>query len=199
MEPNLSGVGGIHFAPLAEQIVMQDVIPTLKAHDPDLNVSLPRDQRDLFAQVLIDHSRALGRDSCHLCFVDPKYIHEGPDEQRVLSEFLTERHGLRIALADPPELRVSGDEVYYEDLRVDVVYRDYEIRDLLEREKELGYRLEAMRLMFRQNRVVSSIVGDFDHKSCWELLTDERLAGRFFSEEECRLFRRHVLWTRIVR
>ncbi|MBL8817774.1 MAG: hypothetical protein JNL58_17240 [Planctomyces sp.] len=198
MEPNLSGVGGIHFAPLAEQLVMRDVIPTLQAHDPELEVSLPRDQRDLFVQVLIDHARALGRDSCQLCFVDPKYIHEGPDEQEVLCQFLAERHGLNIRHADPTELEVRGDEIYFGDLRVDVVYRDYDIRDLVDRERELGHRLEAMRLAFRQNRVVSSIVGDFDHKSCWELLTDEKLAERFFSDEERRLFRRHVLWTRVV-
>lgn len=199
MEPNLSGVGGIHFAPLAEQLVMRDVIPTLKAHDPDLDVILPRDQRDLFVQVLIDHARALGRSSCHLCFVDPKYIHEGPDEQEVLGQFLADRHGLVICHADPTELRIEGDEIYFEDLRIDVVYRDYEIRDLVAREKELGQPLAAMRLAFRQNRVVSSIVGDFDHKSCWELLTDESMAERFFSDEERRLFRRHVLWTRVVR
>lgn len=199
MEPNLSGVGGIHFAPLAEQLVMQDVIPTLLAHDPDLSISLPRDQRDLFLQVLIDHARALGRDSCQLCFVEPKYVHEGPNEQSVLGRFLAARHGLVIEHADPSELRVVGDDVFYGDVRVDVVYRDYEMRDLITLEQELGRPLDAMRLLFRQNRVVSSIVGDFDHKSGFELLTDEALAGRFFSDEECRLFRRHVLWTRLVR
>ena len=199
MEPNLSGVGGIHFAPLAEQIVMADVIPTLMAHDPDLDVSLPRDQRDLFAQILIDHARAVGRESCQLCFVEPRYVHDGPDEQIVLSQFLAERHGLRISLADPTELTVRGDEIYHDDVRIDVIYRDYEVRDLVARERELGHPLAAMRLAFRQNRVISSLVGDFDHKSCWELLTDESLAEQFFSEEECRLFRRHVLWTRVVR
>lgn len=198
MEPNLSGVGGIHFAPLAEQLVMRDVLPTLVSHDPTLEVSLPRDQRDLFVQILIDHARALGRNSCHLCFVDPKYIHEGPDEQEVLSHFLSERHGLSIGHADPTELEVRGDEIFYGDLRIDVIYRDYDIRDLVDRERELGHRLDAMRMAFRQNRVVSSIVGDFDHKSCWELLTDEKLSERFFSDEERRLFRRHVLWTRVV-
>src|SRR5262249_37425382 len=72
MEPNLSGVGGIHYAPVAEQLVMRDVVPTLCAHDPELRIELPRDQRDLFLQGLIDHARALGRKSCNLCFVEPK-------------------------------------------------------------------------------------------------------------------------------
>lgn len=199
MEPNLSGVGGIHFAPLAEQLVMRDVIPSLLALDPGLAITLPRDQRDLFVQVLIDHSRAIGRNSCQLCFVEPKYVHEGPNEQLFLGRFLAERHGLTIEHADPRELRVQGDEIYYGDVQVDVAYRDYEIRDLIALEREMGKPLDAMRTLFRQNRVVSSFVGDFDHKSCWELLTDESLSQRFFNEEQRRLFRRHVLWTRLVR
>ena len=36
MEPNLSGVGGIHYSPVAEQMVMRDIVPTLMAHDPEL-------------------------------------------------------------------------------------------------------------------------------------------------------------------
>jgi carboxypeptidase Taq len=198
MEPNLSGVGGIHYAPLAEQLVMRDVVPTIVAHDPELVIELPRDQRDLFIQVLIDHARAVGRGACRLCFVEPKYVHEGPNEQSILSRYLAERHGLIIMHADPRELRVEGDEVLYGDMPVDVVYRDYETRDLVALERELGHPLDAMRLLFRQNRVVSSMAGDFDHKSCWELLSDESNAERFFSPEECRLFRRHVLWTRVV-
>jgi carboxypeptidase Taq len=198
MEPNLSSVGGIHFAPVAEQLVMRDIMPTLLSHDPGLVVEMPRDQRDLFIQVLIDHARTIGRESCQLCFVEPKYVHEGPNEQSVLSDYLSRRHNLTIAHADPRELRVEGDEVYYEDVRIDVAYRDYELRELIALEKEIGRPLDAMRLLFRQNRVVSSIVGDFDHKSCFEILTDPAIGERYFSADDRRLFRRHVLWTRVV-
>ena len=198
MEPNLSSVGGIHFAPVAEQLVMRDILPTLLGHDPGLVVELPRDQRDLFIQVLIDHARTIGRNSCQLCFVEPKYVHEGPAEQSVLSEFLSRRHGLTIAHADPRELRVEGEEVFYEDVRIDIVYRDYELRELIALEKEIGRPLDAMRLLFRQNRVVSSIVGDFDHKSAFEILTDPKLSEQYFGADDRRLFRRHVLWTRLL-
>ena len=68
MEPNLSGVGGIQFAPIAEQLIMRDVVPTLLAHDPELAIEMPRDQRDLFVQVLIDHARTIGRDACQPLF-----------------------------------------------------------------------------------------------------------------------------------
>src|SRR5258706_1228639 len=198
MEPNLSGVGGIHFAPIAEELVMRDVVPALIAHDPALGIELPQDQRDLFVQVLMDHAKAVRRSGCNVCFVEPKYVHEGPDEQSVLSQFIASRHGLTVAHADPRELWVKGDEVFYEDVRIDIAYRDYELRELVELEREIGKPLDAMRLLFRQNRVVSSLAGDFDHKSCWEILTDPEIAEQLFGIEECRLFRRHVLWTRIA-
>ena len=198
MEANLSGVGGIHYAPLTERLVMNNVVPALLEHDPELVIELPRDQRDLFIQLLIDHARAIGRGSCHMCFVEPVYTHDGPNEQSVLSQFLSKRHNLQIAHADPRDLRVDGEDVYHGDLCIDVAYRDYEARDLIALERELGCKLDAMRLLFKQNRVVSSIVGDFDHKSCFEILTDATIAEQFFSMEECRLFRRHILWTRIV-
>jgi carboxypeptidase Taq len=198
LEPNLSGVGGIHYAPLAEELVMRDVVPTLLAQDPELDIELPRDQRELFLQVLIDHARAIGRKSVHVCLVEPKYSHDGPNEQSFLKQHLSEHHGMTIVHADPRELRVEGDEVYYEDVQIDVAYRDYAILDLVALEREIGKPLDAMRLLFRQNRIVSSMVGDFDHKSCWELMTDESIASRLFTAEERRLFRRHVLWTRIV-
>jgi carboxypeptidase Taq len=198
MEANLSSVGGIHFSPVAEDLVLRNVVPTLFAKNPEIEISLPRDQRDLFVQLLIDHARTIGRQSCQLCFVEAKYVHDGPNEQAVLSDYLSEKHNLTIAHADPTELRLVGDEVYYEDTRIDVAYRDYEMRELLELEKETGKRLDAMRLLFRQNRIVSSIVGDFDHKTGLEVLTDPTFTEKYFTADDRRLFRRHVLWTRLI-
>jgi carboxypeptidase Taq len=198
MEPNLSGVGGIHLGPLAETLVMRDVVPTLQNYDPLLAIDAPRDQRDLFLQVLLDHARAIGSAGRNLCLVEPKYVAEGPEEQSHLVEYYRAQRGIELAHADPLELRLVGDDVYYEDVRIDVAYRDYEIRDLLALEHEHGRRLDAIRALFLQNRMVSAIGGDLDHKSCWEVLTSEDLASRYFSIAERQLFRRHVLWTRIV-
>lgn len=198
MEANLSGVGGISYSPLAEQLMMRDIVPSLLAHDPGLEIDLPRDQRDLFVQTLIDHSRALGRPQCRLAFVECKDAEDGINEQLVLKRRFESALGLVISHADPSELYVRDGEVWHEDRIVDVAYRDYEARDIIALEEELGRPLEAMRLLFRQNRMVSSAVGDFDHKSCLEILSDSALAERFFSSDECRLFRRHVLWTRVV-
>ncbi len=198
LEPNLSGVGGIQMGPLADSLVMRDVVPTILAYDPGLDIELPRDQRDLFLQVLLDHARAIGASGNNICLVEPKYIQEGPNEQSALARYLAERHGVTVVHADPRELRLAGDEVWYGDTRVDVAYRDYEVRDLLALEREDGRELDAMRALFRQNRMVSSVGGEFDHKACWELLTDDELAATYYSATERRMFRRHVLWTRVL-
>jgi uncharacterized circularly permuted ATP-grasp superfamily protein len=198
MEANLSGVGGISYSPLAENLVMRDIVPTLLAHDPTLRIELPRDQRDLFIQVLIDHARNIGRSECRLCLVEPKYAEDGINEQAVLAQHFAKQLGITIMHADPSELRLKDGEVYYGDTIVDVAYRDYETRDLIAAEEELGKPLEGMRALFKGNRIISSMVGDFDHKSCWELLTDPTIAEKYFSAEECRVFRKHILWTRVI-
>jgi carboxypeptidase Taq len=198
MEPNLSGVGGIHLGPLAEALVMRDVVPALLSHDPSLAIELPRDQRDLFLQVLLDHAAAIGRAGTNICLIEPKYVAEGPNEQSHLVAYYRSRRGITLHHADPRELRLAGGEVYYEDTAIDVAYRDYEIRDLLALERDEGRPLDAIRALFRQNRMISSIAGDLDHKSCFELLTDDDLTARIFSNSERQLFRRHILWTRLV-
>ena len=198
LEPNLSGVGGIQMGPLADSLVMRDVVPTILDYDPELSIEAPRDQRDLFLQVLLDHARIMGRNGTNICLVEPKYIQEGPNEQSALARFLQERHGITVVHADPRELRLEGEEVFFGDTRVDVAYRDYEVRDLLALEREDGRALAAMRALFRQNRMVSSVGGEFDHKACWELLTDDELAATYYSASERRMFHRHVLWTRVL-
>ena len=99
--------------------------------------------------------------------------------------------------ADVSELRLQGDEVMYGDARVDLVYRDASVLDLIELTEE-GVDVAPMRALLRQNRVVSSISAELDQKSCFEVFTDPELADRFLTVEERQVMRRHVLWTRIV-
>lgn len=198
LEPNLSGIGGIYDVPVAEQSVLRDIVTAIQKHDPGLVIEAPPDQRELLLQLLLDHAQALGRPMRNLCFIDPMDIMEGPNEQPSLMRFFHERHGVNVVHADPRELRLQGDEVYWRDVCVDIVYRDYEMRDLINLGRREGHDMAAMRALFRQNRVVSSIGGDFDHKSCWEILTDEGIAADYFSAEERQLFHRHILWTRLL-
>jgi hypothetical protein len=55
-----------------------------------------------------------------------------------------------------------------------------------------------MRALFKQNRMISSITAEVDQKSCWEVLTDPQFTQKYFTADERQVFRRHVLWTRIL-
>src|SRR5262249_1246161 len=131
------------------------------------------------------------------CFVEPKYAGSGPDEQEALAQYYHDRHGLKLLHADPAELSLEGGEVIYDGAVVDLAYRDYAVLDLLNLEKQ-GVNIEPMRLLFRQNRMISSIAAELDQKSCWEVLTDPQFTQKYYSADERQVFRRHILWTRIV-
>jgi hypothetical protein len=197
VEPNLSGVGGLHLIPTCERIVMDLVIPLLRAEDAALRLEIGQDVRELLIQEVLEHLEAIGRAARNICFFEPKYAGSGPDEQEALAQYFHREHGMRIMHADPSELSMRGSEVYYEGNPIDLAYRDYEVRDLIALESK-GVDVEPVRTLFRQNRIMSSIAGDFDHKSCWEILTDPAIAQKYFTADERHVFRRHVLWTRLL-
>jgi hypothetical protein len=197
VEPNLSGVGGLHLIPTCEQIIADVVLPVLEAHDPALRLEIGRDIRELLMQAILDHFEALGRPAGNVCFIEPKYAGSGPDEQEALAQYFHERHGLKVMHADPSELTLADGQVRYDGDVVELAYRDYEVRDLVALE-HAGVDIEPVRTLFRQNRIISSITAEFDQKSCWEVLTDPQFTQKYFHADERQVFRRHILWTRLL-
>jgi hypothetical protein len=196
VEPNLSGIGGLHLVPTSEEIIAEVVVPVLREMDGDLYLERASDIRELLMQEVLDHLESLRRPARHICFVEPKYAKSGPDEQEALAQYFHDRYRLKVTHAHPSELTLQGDEVYCSGEAVDLAYRDYAVLDLLDLEKE-GLDVRPMRVLFQQNRMMSSIAAELDQKSCWEVLTDPSFAD-FFSADERQVFRRHILWTRIV-
>jgi hypothetical protein len=197
VEPNLSGIGGLHMVPTAERIVGDIVLPVLRAHDPELQLRLGYDIRQLLMQEVLDHLETQRRPARHLCFVEPKYAGSGPDEQEAVARHFHDQYHIKVTHADPSELTLTGDEVCCGGDPIDLAYRDYPVADLVELAKE-GIDVRPMRTLFRQNRVISSIGAEVDQKSCWEVLTDPQFTRKYYSADERQLFRRHILWTRIV-
>jgi hypothetical protein len=197
VEPNMGGIGGLHMIPNAEQIVAELALPILREYDPSLQLETGRDIRELLMQEILDHLQAIGRTATNVCFIEPKYAGSGPDEQAFLAQYYHDRHGLKILHADPAELEARQGDVYYAGERVDLGYRDYSVEDLLVLEKK-GISVEPMRVLFKQNRIISSITSDLDQKSCFEVFSDPQFTQKYFSAEERQIFRRHILWTRIV-
>jgi len=197
LEPNLSGIGGLHLGPTCDRIVVDDVLPVLVAAHPALHLVPNVDIRELLMQEIVDHLEAVGRRGEHVCFVEPKYAEHGPDEQEELARYLRSRYGLRMLHADPAELSLRDGEVMCDGVVVDAAYRDYSVLDLLDLRAE-GVDIEPMRQLLRENRMISSIAAELDVKATFEVLTDPQLAERHFRPDERQVFRRHVQWTRIV-
>ena len=197
MEPNLTGIGGLHISPTSMEVLADLVVPAMMIQDPTIRLQLAEDIRDLLLQDLMEHLEAIGRPEGQIVLVDPKYSIDGPDEMQALMDYYKERYGITVLHADVTELQLRGDEVYYGDARVDLIYRDASVQDLVELASE-GVDVAPMRALLKQNRVVSSIAAELDQKSCFEVFTDPVLADRFLTEAEQLVMRRHVLWTRIL-
>jgi hypothetical protein len=196
VEPNLMGIGGVHMVPTCERLIADIVAPVLRAGDEELELVVGHDMRELLAEELLAHMTAIGSGP-QVCFIEPKYAGHGPDEQEQLARWLRQRHGLTVMHADPSELELREGVVWHGGERVDLAYRDYGVVDLLELEEE-GVDVEPMRVLLRENRMISSIAADLDQKACWEVLTDPRLCQQYFSPEERLVFQRHILWTRVL-
>ncbi len=197
VEPNLSGIGGLYMLPTAEQILTEVILPVLKEKDPEVELERGSDIRELLMQEILEHLQAVGRPARNICFIEPKYAGSGPEEQEALAQYYHDRHGLKVMHADPAELKLDGNEVLYAGDPVDVGYRDYPVLDLLELQRT-GIDVAPMKALFKQNRMISSIAAELDQKSCWEVLTDPQYTQKYFSADERQVFRRHVLWTRLV-
>jgi hypothetical protein len=196
VEPNMMGIGGLHLVPACERLIESIVVPVLRSGDTGLDLAAGKDVRELLTSALLEHMAAIGAGR-GVCFVEPKYAGNGPDEQALLARYLHERHGLTVMHADPSELTLRDGAVWYQDQRVDLAYRDYGVVDLLELAAE-GVDVEPMRVLLRENRVISSIAADLDQKACWEVLTDPRLCQQYFTPPERQIFQRHILWTRVL-
>jgi hypothetical protein len=199
IEPNLNSVGGVHIGPNCDQLVVDVILPVVREAIPNLHLDCGLDLREMFLQEIKDHLEAIGRSGGTICLIDPKYAGDGPLEFPALVEHYRRMHGIEIVYADANELHVKNGEVMYEDSPITIAYRGYEVRDLLDMEKGEGLDTEPFKILFRENRIISSIAGDFDHKSSLEILTDPQFTLKYFTPDERHYFRRHVLWTRLIR
>lgn len=197
VEPNMSGIGGLHLIPGAERVLADVVLPVLHELDPHIRLELGADVRDLLMELLLEHAEDIGRPARRICFVEPKYSGSGPEEQSILTEHFHRRYQVEVCHADPAELTLRGDEVLYQGQPIDLAYRDYSVQELIEAQRG-GVDIAPMRTLLQQNRVVSSLAAELDQKAIWEVFTDPALAAKHFTVDERHVFRRHIPWTRKV-
>ena len=196
LEFNGCAIGGLHYGPAASATVLERVVPL----DPGLALAMPGSMTAAWLDHCREHTRALGRkagrgDRLHIVWLEDRAWETGITEGPTLVEQLT-REGHKASVCDPRDLVASGGEILHDGEPVDIVYRAIELRDLLLIEDESGP-LVALREAVRQNRVLSPLQGDLDHKSILEIWSSKKFA-KLFSPAERKLLARHVLWTRLV-
>lgn len=194
-EFNPVGAGGTHLAPSTDELILQHVMPALRAHAPTLVVERNDDPRKVLLEVLADHARSLGLRRFNVGLCQWKHLVGGVTEFPANVEYLRSL-GIDCWHVDPGELRLVGDEIRSGDTPIDILYRDHEISDFAAAEAE-GHDLTAMRHALRNGRVVSSLAGELDHKSAFQVFTSPEFEG-YFSLDARKFFRRHIPWTRIV-
>jgi hypothetical protein len=194
-EYNPIGAGGLYVAPTVDDIVMKHVVPALRRQAPTLLLEPNDDPRRVLLETLADHARSLRlkRFNVALCqYKDlPGGIAEFPFHERFFQSL-----GINAWHVDPRELRLVGDELRYGDHPIDVVYRDHEVSDLAAKE-EAGDDVSAIKHALKTGRVVSSLAGEFDHKSAFQVFTSPEFET-WFTGAERSVFHKHVPWTRIV-
>lgn len=192
-EFNGSSVGGYHYSKVSETMVTELVAREL---DVPVPARLTDGMPDLMLSVMRHQATRLGRRRLNIAYIEDRSWTTGITEGPSLADYFTAA-GARAVVVDPRELRLRDNDIWAGDMPVDIVYRNMEMRDLVEIEKEEGH-LRALEQAFARDQVVSSIWGDFDHKSLWEVL-DTPEVGRQLTAAERAFLRAHVPWTRTLR
>ncbi|MCM8794638.1 MAG: hypothetical protein NC819_02400 [Candidatus Omnitrophica bacterium] len=198
LEPNSVGIGGVHYIPAARELTEEWILPIVKKRVPGLRLQVPDDIRHILTDALTAHAKAIGRKLKRLVFIEDQSEPGGTEEFPSLVRYF-KRFGIEASTADPRQVEFRQGELTVKGKVIDLFYRDTEITEMLEmaRIRKGTPPFEGMRRAFMENRVVSSIAGEFDHKSTWELFTNP-LFSRRFSLRQRRLFRDHILWTRLL-
>ncbi|MHB8878674.1 MAG: hypothetical protein ACYC8T_33660, partial [Myxococcaceae bacterium] len=192
-EANTVGAGGIHYTPISDQIVKDTVVARMREDAPGFMVQPADDPRQLLLHTLTHHADEVGLRRLNVGFVQDRRLVGGPEEFPSIAHYF-DAHDLVTAVVDPRDLRVKREQLYAGDEPLDILYRDTMISELVEYEQDAG-ELTAMRWAFANNRVVSSIAGEFDHKSAFEILSDPRFHHHFTARQR-KIFERHIPWTR---
>ncbi len=196
-EVNGVGVGGIWYGPAAGEVALKMVVPELRKIDPDFRPQPTADMRRLLLHLLLAQRRKLGRTRGAMAFVMEKASGSNFIEFVRLAKLYT-RLGYPALVAEPTDFHSKNEEeIICRGKKIDVLYRDTTLSELCLLE-EKGHNLQALREAFRRGQVISSLEGEFDHKSVFEVFTNPETTG-LFSSKERQLFKRHILWTRLLR
>ncbi len=196
MEFNAVGVGCIHLMPAATELIQKHLIPRVKEAGGDGAFTPPFDYRRLLLGDLQTHTKAIGCPECRVALVERRETTLGATDEFSWIARYFESQGVPAFIGDPREIEKHNGGFLLKDKPIDVVYRDFQLEEGVSI-KTHGGSVEGIEAAFAHNRVVSSVFGEFDHKSLCELLTNPEFAS-YFTPQELRAARRRIPWTRLV-
>ncbi len=195
-EVNGVGVGGMWYGPAASEVALKTVVRELRKLDSRFR-PVPTQHMGLLLLHLIQTQRKKLRRTRGVIALT---MEEASGSNFIEFERLAKLYGTLghpTIVIEPTDLNLKNGELFARGKKIDLIYRDTTLSELCYLE-EKGYDLSALREGFRRGQVISSLEGEFDHKSAFEMFTSPEYANAF-TKKECELFKHHVLWTRLLR
>ncbi len=195
-EVNGVGVGGLWYGPSCAEITLKVIAPELRKLDSRFRPFANQDMRRLLLDVILAQRKKMGRTRGHIAFAMEKASGSNFVEFERLAKFFTQR-GHPSLVCEPTDFHIKGEDLFVRGKKIDALYRDTTLSEICLFE-EKGKEVAPLRLAFKRGQVISSLEGEFDHKSAFEVFTHPEFLGAFTSQERA-LFKRHILWTRLLR
>ncbi len=133
-----------------------------------------------------------GHEKPHIAIVDWRTVKTRPEFEALKSFF--EEKGYKAEIADPRDLRYKSGKLYYDDFRIDLVYRRVIFEELYEKLSEAGDLIKAYkdRAICMVNPLRSRLAGT---KAVMSILTNPGY-DHYFTAEENKVKANHLPWTR---
>lgn len=196
LETNTVGIGGVHYIPAVSEAAKKILSLSFEKEIRPQRLGFQPDVRRLLAEEAKSHAKSIGRKRLNVAFLENREFLGGTVEMPELTRYF-QALGINAILADPRDLRLRGKEIYFKDTNIDIIYRDAELQELIDIEKK-GHNMAVLKQAFINNQVISSISGELDHKSGFEIFTSPRFS-RFFTPAERAIFKKYLPWTRILK
>lgn len=195
-EVNGVGVGGMWYGPQAGEVALKSVVPELQKIDPSFKPHANPNMGLLLLKLINAQRKKLGRTRGVIALAMEKASGSNFIEFERLAK-LYSRLGFPAIVIEPTDPNLKRNELFAKGRKIDMVYRDTTLSELCFLE-EKGYDLSALRKGFQRGQIVSSLEGEFDHKSVFEVFTNSKYE-KLFTAKERALFKEHILWTRLLR
>ncbi len=190
LELNLVGIGAAYYCYCAGQIAEE-------VWGRELHAKAEDDLLEMIIGRCHEHGAKIGRPKPTVAFVEYRRCLKGPFEYETMCE-IYRRRGYDAFVCDTIDVRVKGGHLTALGRKVDLVYRDPTLGELVEQTEVDGDDLRGLKHAFKHNQVVSSLGGEIDHKGLLEVLSAPEYAG-LFTPSQRRVLKAIVPWTRVLR